>query len=255
MHKILFHVGKFPVYSYGFMIAIGFVFAIICGIKYGKFRGFKSEQVLKMENTVFISGIIGARILYIIFNLEIYGSDPLRIFNLWSGGLSWYGGVVAGILAMVWFSRKEKIPFLDVADLSVISGILGLTFGRIGCFLNGCCYGKASDLPWAVVFPAHGSFTRHPTQIYEAILDFIIFLILIYLWNRNRFRGEVFASFLCLYSLTRFFVEFFRENTMGFTPFLLNLNIAQVVSLMFALCALLLYKALYDKSFVKEKKP
>jgi len=230
MYTVLFHIGSVPVYSYGFMIALGIIAALLLGIKCGKFRGFTSLQVINLINTAFLSGVIGARLLYVLFNLRAYCDSPLNIFHVWSGGLSWHGGVLAGLAGITLYARKEKLSLWDTWDFAVLTGILGLTFGRVGCFLHGCCYGKITDLPWAVVFPAHGPCGRHPTQIYEGILDLIIFLILLRLWKKNNFRGEVLCYFLGLYSAARFFVEFFRDNTAGFTPFLLGLNIAQIIS-------------------------
>ena len=239
MHKILFHIGSIPVYSYGFMASLGVIAAFICGIICGKDRNFKTDKTIYLILFVFLSGLAGAKILYIILHLNNFIDSPLEIFHITGSGLAWHGGVAGGIIFMIWFSKKEKIPFLDVADLSVLCGTLGLVFGRTGCFLNGCCYGKPSDLPWAVISPRAGDIPRHPTQIYESLLVMIVFFILLSLWKKNRYKGEVFCAFLFLYSIVRFTVEFFREH---FLPLTLGLTVAQIISLVIIFITIYLYK-------------
>lgn len=238
MHKILFHIGSTPVYSYGLMVSLGVIAAFICGIICGKDRNFKTDKTIYMILFVFLSGLAGAKILFIILHLNNFTDLHDGIFHITGSGLAWHGGVAGGILFMIYFSRTEKIPFFDVADLSVLCGILGLVFGRIGCFLNGCCYGKPSSLPWAVIFPRAGDFPRHPTQIYESSLDLVVFLILLYLWKKNRYRGEVFCGFILLYGLVRFTVEFWREH---FLPLTLGLTVAQLISIGMMITGLILY--------------
>ncbi|OQA18177.1 MAG: Prolipoprotein diacylglyceryl transferase [bacterium ADurb.Bin363] len=246
MHRVLFHVGSLSVYSYGFMIALGLIFALFIGIKYGKDRGINSDQIILLVICTFFSGVIGSRILYIILNYTHYAGDPLRTLNIRTGGLAWHGGVIGGLIFIIWFSKKMKLSLWDMMDIGVICGILGLAFGRIGCFLNGCCYGKISSVPWAVVFPNLGRFPRHPTQIYECILDIIVLLVLLYIWKRHRFSGEVFCYFTGLYSVVRFIVEFFRD---GSNPILIGLNLAQLTSLIIIFFTLLLYRKLYSSMF------
>ena len=218
MHRILFHTGSLPIYSYGFMVAIGFVVAILVGVRYGKSRGFATDQVIKLENLIFITGIIGSRLLYVVTHPGKYYNNPLDIMNLTSGGLAWHGAIIASIFSMYYFSRKEKFPFWDVGDLAMLCGIVGLSFGRIGCFLHGCCYGKPATVFWAVVFPGVDNIPRHPAQLYEVFLDFIVFIILLQIWKKRNFSGEVFCCFLGFYSVVRFFTEFFRDTA---PPFLL----------------------------------
>lgn len=249
MHKVLFYIGSVPVFSYGFMIAVGFLFSILLGIKLGKARGINSEKVIQLENLVLLTGIIGARLLYVLLNFEKYADNPVRIIDIRSGGLSWHGGVIVGIISIYLFARKEKLPFRDISDLSMISGLFGLAFGRVGCFLHGCCYGKTTGLPWGTVFPDQGMIPRHPTQIYECILDLLILFILIYLWKRNKFGGEVTCAFIGLYSLARFIVEFFRENSSSselLGPLFLSLNLAQIFSIILIIFSIILYIKLHS---------
>jgi phosphatidylglycerol:prolipoprotein diacylglycerol transferase len=141
--------------------------------------------------------------------------DCLAVFKFWHGGLAYYGGLILAIPVGLWYAKKKDLGALRIADLVSPFIALGLFFGRMGCFFNGCCYGEHSDLPWATHFPGH-AFARHPTQLYEAAGTLAICAFL-YLWMRPRKRahGEVFAGLLVLYGVLRFLLEFVRADERG----------------------------------------
>jgi len=194
--------------------------------------------------TVF--GIVGARLFYVSFyEWNYYSLHPLQIIWQQGGlaGLVWYGDFAGGLLAAGIYTWRQQLSFWRLADLFAPYLALAYTIVRIGCFLNGCCYGEACTLPWAVSFSVVDDLTRHPTQLYSSFLNIIIFMVLLYLYPRRKWNGQVFVSYLVIYSVYRFVVEFFRENLL-LGPFL---TIAQWISLgVFALGSFILFYKSYQ---------
>ena len=160
--------------------------------------------------------ILGGRLGYVLFyKAGYYASNPLEAFYVWQGGMSFHGGAIGVILAMALFSRKRGIAFLPLADMVVCAVPIGLFFGRIANFINGELFGRPTDVPWAVVFPRGGPDPRHPSQLYESLLEgLVLFLILAALWRFTRLSdrpGALGGVFLMGYGAFRFFVEFFRQ--------------------------------------------
>ena len=187
-------------------------------------------------------GIIGARIFYIFIVWSYYSNNLLEMFMLQKGGLSWQGGFLGGALAGVWFVRRKKLSLKPLLDLVAPYIALGQSIGRIGCFLNGCCYGK--PVSWGIYFPTHGE-RLHPTQLYETAGLFIIFLIL-KLQRPVPFKGtglqrsgSIFVLYLVLAGLERFVVEFFRADH---DILWLGLSLAQFVALGVMAAGLILMK-------------
>jgi phosphatidylglycerol:prolipoprotein diacylglycerol transferase len=189
--------------------------------------------------TYLIIGIIlGGRIGYIIFyNFSYYLDNVLDIFKIWQGGMSFHGGLLGVIVSSYIFAKKNnQNSFLYLDQVSLVAPI-GIFFGRLANFINSELYGKASDVPWSVIFIKVDNLSRHPSQLYEAILEgIILFLILIYFINRNYLKkpGLISGLFLIFYSLFRFFIEFFRvpDEQIGYLIF--NLTMGQIISLVFA---------------------
>ena len=166
-----------------------------------------------------IGGIVGARIMYVVLTPQEFATLA-DAFNIWGGGLSFHGGLIGGSVVVAGYCRYHKICLLRVVDLLSPALALGYGFARIGCFLNGCCHGGPTALPWAVTFPADGACSLpgqplHPTQLYASALSFAIFAILAYLRPRLRQPGHVFLTYLLLYSAMRFGVEFSRAGVTG----------------------------------------
>ena len=220
MKPILFSFGAIHLYSYGFSIAIGVLLSLFLMKRRALKEGFPGpEEVFDMAFAVLVWGFLGARLFYVIQNFSYYMTEPLKIFAVWEGGLIFYGGAIAACLGFGLAGRKKRWPFWKTLDFFVPYVALAHAFGRIGCFLNGCCFGKACALPWAVRFPAL-PYAVHPTQLYEAFYDIALFAFLTKHGKRVRFEGEIGLLYLLLYGIGRYMIEFLREPGwmwMGFT--------------------------------------
>jgi phosphatidylglycerol:prolipoprotein diacylglycerol transferase len=161
----------------------------------------------------FLGVLAGGRIGYSIFYNFYYTLDnPITIFYLWNGGMSFHGGFIGVMVGIIYFCKKNQIPFFEISDFIVKLVPIGLFTGRIGNFINGELWGKPTDLVWGVIFPKIDNLTRHPTQIYEAFLEgIVLFVILNFSLPKKTRTSQVTAFFLIFYSLFRFIIEFFRE--------------------------------------------
>lgn len=259
MLPVLFKVGNFPVHAWGLLLMAGFLLATWRAAKNGKRYEISPEDVWDIALIGLFGGIVGARLLYVALTWNDYATNPLNVFALWNGGMTSFGGFVGGILAGVLACRFKKVNAWDMADLAAVSFPIGYFFGRIGCFLNGCCYGGVCDLPWAVRFhikDASGmdilTAPSHPAQLYAAIASVVMFAILLPLERRRAFRGQVILAFLILYSIYRFLVEFVREGTTADSSGILNLTEAQVACIVIAIISGIVYGALVRKSPLAE---
>jgi phosphatidylglycerol:prolipoprotein diacylglycerol transferase len=198
------------------MYVFGF-FASYLLVRYQMKRKDFGVSKLEVENLYFyliLGLIIGARLGYVLFyDLKMYLADPLEVFAIWHGGMSFHGGLIGVLLVGILFSWKNKKSFLKIADLFIVTAPIGLGFGRIGNFINGELYGRVTQVPWAMIFPTdHDHLPRHPSQLYESALEGgVLFLILWFFKDKKLPTGGLLAIFLSLYGLFRFFVELFRE--------------------------------------------
>lgn len=230
MHPILFQYGTLTIHTWGVMLALGIsVSAWLAARKYIS-QGGDPEELLNLILLASIFGVVGARLFYVFFyDWNYFVANPWQIVFApggWSG-LVWYGGFAGGFLAALIYILRKRLDFWKIADILAPYLALAYAIVRIGCFLNGCCYGQEANVPWAVVFPVVDDLHRHPTQLYSSFLNMGIFFILLYLYPRRRFNGQIFITYLGLYSVYRFVVEFFRENLL-IGPYL---TIAQWISL------------------------
>jgi phosphatidylglycerol:prolipoprotein diacylglycerol transferase len=212
---VFLRIGPLQFRWYGLMYIIGFIaayFIIKAGAK-KKQLPLSKDDVADLIFTVALGVILGGRLGYVLFyDLQVYLAKPLEIFAVWHGGMSFHGGLLGAIAAGFYYTRKKGIGFYHIADLGFTAAPVGLFLGRIGNFINGELYGRVTDVPWGIVFPGAGDLPRHPSQLYEATLEGpLMFLILWFLGGRKRPAGVVFWSFIALYGLFRFVVEFFRE--------------------------------------------
>lgn len=222
MHPILFNAGPVAVYSYGTMFAVGFAVSFFFMYRQAVRNNIDKDVITNLAFLTLFSGIAGARILYIIINIGYYLAHPSDVLNLSKGGLIFYGGFFGGIAAFAYYSTRKKIGFLNAADICMPYLALTHAFGRIGCFLNGCCYGKISS----------GGFS-YPTQIYSSILLILIFFILRFWQTRRHFVGEIFLAYCLIYSIKRFFIEFLRGDNM---PVAFGLTMSQLISIFVFIC-------------------
>ncbi len=216
INPILVELGPIRVTWYGLMYVFGF-FASYLLVRYQMKRKDFGVSKLEVENLYFyliLGLIIGARLGYVLFyDLKMYLADPLEIFAIWHGGMSFHGGLIGVLIVGILFSWKNKKSFLKIADLFIVTAPIGLGLGRIGNFINGELYGRVTQVPWAMIFPTDKDLLpRHPSQLYESALEGgVLFLILWFLKDKKLPTGGLLAIFLSLYGLFRFFVELFRE--------------------------------------------
>lgn len=211
---VAFHLGPIAVHWYGLMYLIGFLLAWL----FGSYRAKRSQGVWTTEQVsdvivyAALGVILGGRIGYMLFyDLPGFIHQPTILFRVWDGGMSFHGGLIGVIIAMWIFSRRHKKNIWDITDFIAPLVPLGLCAGRLGNFINGELWGKATTVPWAMVFPRGGPVPRHPSQLYEAFLEgIVLFLILWIFSSKRRPRFAVSAMFLLFYGIFRFFIEFYR---------------------------------------------
>lgn len=217
MHKVAFEFGKLTVHWYGVMVALGFLAGIWTASRRGMRVGISPEKTADAGPWLILGALIGARIVYVCqYWQESFAGRPLwEVLAIWHGGLVFYGGLMGASAGCVLFALKNGIPLWKFADVLAPSVALGHAFGRIGCLMNGCCYGRECTLPWAIHFPVgHETYPHgvHPTQIYESGLNFALYLWLAWFFRRRQFDGQVFACYLMCYALIRSTVELFRGD-------------------------------------------
>jgi phosphatidylglycerol:prolipoprotein diacylglycerol transferase len=231
MHPTVFHIGPLPLHSYGLMLALSFFGGILLAARRAPRRGLTPDLVFDTSLVIIFASIIGARLLYVLFHREeMHG--VLDVLALWSGGLTMYGGVLAALGAAWFYLRRRRAPFLAMADTVAPSLGLGLGLTRVGCFLNGCCYGKPTALPWGVHFPPEAPVGQmfpdkalHPTQVYSSLTGLLILGLLLLYDRRRRPPGTVFALWLVLDAAGRFALDWFRayeENVYVFGGMTVN---------------------------------
>lgn len=237
MHPVLLRLGPLTLYSYGLAIAAGFLLAVSLAARRARAVGIDPARIQRVAMTALLVGIVGGRAAYIFLNWDLYRADPLEILRLDHGGLVFYGGLFAGVLAGAAAIRAAGLPLLATLDLLMPPLVVAHAIGRVGCFLNGCCYGKPTALPWGVVFPPD-ILHRHPTQLYEAAALAGIFFLLKRIERRSPPAGTVLLTYGLLYGGWRFLAEFLRGDS---PPLLMGLTVFQLASLpLFLSCGCLL---------------
>lgn len=232
MCPVLFKIGPLPVHGYGVMLAVAVLVGFLVAEREAKRQGIDPDFFFNLTIVLVVGGILGSRLAYVLLEWRHYVLHPGAILRIWDGGLSYYGGVLAGILSVFFFGRKEGLGFDKVADVAALGLAAGYPFARIGCFLNGCCLGMPTNLPWAVVFPFDG-IPRHPAQLYSSLLGVLIFLVLWQLFRHKRFSGQIAWLYLVLYASYRFGIEFLRVSPSAGFP-----TIGHVVSFLVGVTAL-----------------
>ena len=212
----IFKIGPIALRWYGFMYLLGFTagyWILTWQSKYKKSLQLSKEDIGDAVTYAAFGVILGGRIGYTLFyNFPYYFEHPLRVFYVWEGGMSFHGGFLGTLAAMALYAKHKKISFYKLADLAILAIPIGLGFGRLGNFINGELFGRTTDVPWCMVFPMGGPECRHPSQLYEALLEgLVLFLILFFLNKRKLPDGVMFWTFITGYGTFRFFVEFFRE--------------------------------------------
>jgi phosphatidylglycerol:prolipoprotein diacylglycerol transferase len=222
VQKIAFHIGSLSIHWYGLLLAVGFIVGLWTASRRAMRDRIPPEKVFDSGIWLIIGAIVGARMLYVISYWDRLVQEPLfpkapwtEVFMVQRGGLVFYGGLIGATVAGLIYVWKNKLPLWKFADALAPSIALGYVPGRLGCLMNGCCYGRETSMPWAIHFPLDHE-TRgvgvHPTQIYDALLNLALYFALAWLHRRKKFDGQIFASYLICYSITRSVVEAFRGD-------------------------------------------
>lgn len=241
MRPVLFSIGKFHVYAWGFMLAIAVVVAVWGSGRLFEKEGYEKEWAMDLIVLMVLCGLLGSYLLYFItYDWRIFWTSPREYLALHQGGirgLVWYGGFLASLLPLYIYIRRKQLSFWKLADIFAPFTALGYALVRIGCFLAGCCYGIPTDSHLGVIFPAVDSAARYPTQLFSSAANFAIFAFLLWFYPKRRFSGEVAICYLALYPIYRFSIEFLREKEamIGF------LTQAQFISVLLFAAALALY--------------
>ena len=214
MKTDLFKIGSLTVHGYGFMIGIGFILAMLLAEYRAKKLGLREESVIDITIIAGLSGFLGAKLLYVIVEFDAFVKNPKAVLG--SAGFVVYGGIIAGVLCCMLYCKIKKLNFLEYFDLVMPEIALAQGFGRIGCLLAGCCYGRETNSIFSITFQNSDFAPNHvaliPTQIYSSVLDFLHFGILLYIARHKKKDGQVAACYLIFYSIGRFVLEFFRGD-------------------------------------------
>ncbi len=213
---ILFSVGKFHVYSWGFFVSLGVFLALLFAIKDNKRY---EDEIINSFWVVALFSIIGGRLLFVFGDWSYYSKHFSEIFNFSGGGLALFGAIVLGLLSFIIYFKLRHKDYKKFLDIYAPYIPLAQSIGRIGCFFNGCCYGSLTSVPWGITYLGG---IRHPAQLYESVLDFALFLFLRRIRHKRKlslfgtdfklFKGAKFIIYLTSYSIIRFLVEFFRQD-------------------------------------------
>jgi phosphatidylglycerol---prolipoprotein diacylglyceryl transferase len=265
MYPELFHIGNFPVNTYGVFLAVAFLCAILITVKLAARDGLPSERIYDLSLWMLLSSLIGSKIL-MLFTEPEYRDHPLQLLSLdflRSGGV-FYGGLIGAVVTGYFLMKRYQLPWWKTADACAPGIAIGNFFGRQGCFAAGCCWGKPTSLPWGVKFTELGheitgvptNTYLHPTQLYESFAMLIAFVFLLWLHKRKRFSGQVILAYALLYSVVRFAIEFVRDDPrgdiLGLTT-LTGLSTSQLISLVVGVGALILLIVRWRRAQVSEK--
>ncbi len=261
MLPILFHVGPIPIYGYGLSLAIGFMVSILLAQRDAKHFNIPENKLETLFPVIIISAALGARLFHAVIERPAYFiKNPLDFFKLWDGGVTFYGGLIVAIIAIWYFARKNKINFLNLTDFLIPYVALGQVFGRIGCFLAGCCYGIPTDLPWGIAATNPLSATTplgiplHPTQLYQMLWNLLTFIILYRTAWRKKFQGQCLLLYGMIYSLGRIIIEVFRGDTIR--GFIIDdvVSTSQGISIIILTTCLIIYIKIIRKSAAEKSK-
>lgn len=242
MQPIIFQIGDFAIRGYGLMAALGFMAGIWIASREAERLGENKERTMDMAFYMVLAAIIGSRVLHVLVEWKYFSQHPGEIIKIWEGGLVFYGGLIGAVIVGSWYIWKHSMPFWKTADIFAVGIPLGHAFGRMGCFLAGCCYGYATDLPWAVEFSNPDSLAPlhehlHPTQLYSSLNNLTIFSILFLMRKGKKFDGQLALTYVFLYSITRGIIELFRGDDRG-TVYAGYISTAQGIGIVLAISAI-----------------
>src|SRR6476620_10753406 len=252
MHPLLFEVGRFPVYTYGVLLAAAYLLGLQFALMRARTRGLDPNRVMDLGIWIIISALAGAKLLLLVVEFDTFSHNPAELLGLLRSGGVFYGGIIAAVAVALWYLRRHKMPMWTVTDVLAPGIALGHVIGRFGCFFAGCCYGRPTDVPWAITFTSPFAAANvgtplnvplHPTQLYEAGAELLILMVLLLTERRGRaFAGRTFWMYMLLYAVSRFIIEFYRGDERGAVGVL---STSQFISLLLAplAIAMLVYLA------------
>ena len=225
MHPVLFDLGGFTIYAYGVMLSAAYLLGLQVALVRARARGLDGQRVMDLGIWIIISALVGAKLLLLIVNFRQFTDNPRDLFGLARSGGVFYGGLIAAVAVALLYLRRHKLPLWTTTDVFAPGIALGHIIGRLGCLLAGCCFGRPTSVPWAVTFHDPAAMLNvgtplgvplHPTQLYEAGAELLILVFLLASERRGRpFPGRTFWSYLLLYGISRFIIEFYRGDSRG----------------------------------------
>jgi phosphatidylglycerol:prolipoprotein diacylglycerol transferase len=225
MHPILFEFGRFTIYSYGVLLAAAYLLGLQLALMRARRRGMDPQRVMDLGIWIIVSALVGAKLLLLVVDFRQFTTNPRELFGLLRSGGVFYGGLIAGVTVALWYIRRHRLPLWTTTDVFAPGIALGHVVGRLGCLMAGCCFGRPTSAPWAITFrdPAAAAnvgtplgVPLHPTQLYEAGAETLILAALFALERRGRpFPGRTFWTYVLLYGVSRFAIEFYRGDNRG----------------------------------------
>jgi phosphatidylglycerol:prolipoprotein diacylglycerol transferase len=225
MHPILFEIGRFPVYTYGVLLAAAYLLGLQFALMRARTRNLDPNRVMDLGIWIIISALVGAKVLLLIVEFDTFRNNPRELLTLLRSGGVFYGGLIAAVVVALGYLWRHRMPMWTVTDVFAPGIALGHVIGRMGCLFAGCCFGRETHVPWAVTF--HNELAKqtsgtplnvplHPTQLYEAGAELLILGLLLATERRGRpFPGRTFWGYMLLYGISRFIIEFYRGDPRG----------------------------------------
>jgi phosphatidylglycerol---prolipoprotein diacylglyceryl transferase len=243
MHPILFEIGGFPVYTYGLLLAAAYLLGLQFAVVRGRKRGLNPNQIMDLGIWIIVSALVGAKLMLVVVERDKFGWHWQELLNLFRSAGVFYGGLIAAVSVALWYMWRHKMPTWTVTDVFAPGIALGHVVGRLGCLFAGCCFGKPTTMPWGITFndkfAAQNAGTTlgiplHPTQLYEAGAELLILAVLLLTERKGRpFPGRTFWSYMFLYGVSRFAIEFYRGDSRGTIDLLsMSLSTSQFISLL-----------------------
>ena len=225
MHPILIEFGKVTLYTYGVLLAAAYLLGLQLARVRARRRGLDANRVLDLGIYIIISALIGAKLLLLVTDFRAFTANPADLLTLARSGGVFYGGLILAVIVALWYIRRVGLPLWTTCDVFAPGIALGHVVGRFGCLFAGCCWGKPTSMPWGITFTDPFAQANvgtplnqplHPTQLYEASAEFLILVLLLWTERKGRpFPGRTFWLYMLLYAVSRFIIEFFRDDPRG----------------------------------------
>jgi phosphatidylglycerol---prolipoprotein diacylglyceryl transferase len=255
MHPILFDLGPATIYTYGVLLASAYLLGLKLAMVRAKARGLDQARVLDLGIYIIISALVGAKLLLVVTDFRTFMSDPAELITLARSGGVFYGGLILAVTVALWYIRRIGLPLWTTCDVFAPGIALGHVIGRFGCFFAGCCWGRPTDVPWAITFTNEYAAANvgtplnvplHPTQLYEAGAEALILGLLLATERRGKkYPGRTFWLYMLLYAISRFVIEFYRNDPRGAV---MMFSTSQFISLVLAPLALVMLVVLGRRS-------